>query len=65
MELDVTEAGLAGKGVGEENDGETVTGNSVEAGSGLAGWEYNAVAVGISVGTGSSLRIFKSEITTS
>jgi len=68
MERDVTEAGLMGKGVGEGNVGSAVAGSMVgdDTGSGsIVVKPKDSVAVGDAVGSGLSLRIFKSETTTS
>lgn len=66
MDEDVTDTGLTGKGVGEGNN----VGSAVAAGGMVAvGFIFmkptGSVAVGDAVGSGSSLRIFKSETTTS
>ena len=65
MEEDVTDAGLAGKGVDEGNEGNAVAG-TVDVGSGFIIIDPgDSVRVGISVAGGVSLRTFKSETTIS
>ena len=61
----VMDTGLAGKGVGEGNVGSAVTTGGKVAVGFIVIKPVDSVAVGDGVGSGASLRIFKSEITTS
>ena len=65
MEGVVTDTGLAGKGVGEGNVGSAVTAGGKVAVGFIVIKLADSVAVGEAVGSGVSLRIFKSETTTS
>lgn len=66
MEVDVTDTGLAGNGVGEGNMGNSVAYCKVDVGSGIVNIATgDSVAAGTFDAGGASLRTFKSDITMS